>query len=211
VTVVDEYSTFGVEGAIAILNANEPERPLFIQKAFDLTSFGYFQRSTVNEMMTFFMRECARRTASGERRTVYKEDVACHCWGTWAKLGIVVVTTKDYPQRVAFALLLKLAKSFTERHPFINKVDQIQDTTLPDTTEYNDLVRQYQNPTTADPLERTSAELDEIKEIVAGTLEELCERDQKLSDLVRRSNDLSADTKRFLTTAESQNACCNLF
>ncbi|GAB4822213.1 hypothetical protein N2152v2_009259 [Parachlorella kessleri] len=67
--------------AVALLKYNGPDAdPYILGFAADLSSFGFFQRSTVREMMTFVARTVARKTQTGQRQTVQQEDYFCHAF-----------------------------------------------------------------------------------------------------------------------------------
>lgn len=63
--------------------------------AADLSSFGFFQRGTVKEMMMFVGRTVARKTQIGQRQTVQQEEYYCHVYnkdglvggGGWGAVG----------------------------------------------------------------------------------------------------------------------------
>jgi synaptobrevin family protein YKT6 len=44
-----------------------------ITQACELSSFGFFQRGTVKEMITFFDKTIAKRTQPGQRQSVQNE------------------------------------------------------------------------------------------------------------------------------------------
>jgi len=81
--------------SILIMKDSETD-PIILANAMDLTSFGYFQRGTVKEMMVFVSRTIAKRTPPGRRQSVEHEGEAgtssscprlsCHSgedtWGT---------------------------------------------------------------------------------------------------------------------------------
>lgn len=58
--------------SILILKDSETD-PVILANAMDLTSFGYFQRGTVKEMMVFVSRTIAKRTPPGRRQSVEHE------------------------------------------------------------------------------------------------------------------------------------------
>jgi synaptobrevin family protein YKT6 len=66
----------------------------------------------------------------------------------------------------------------------------------------------YQNPAAADKVTKIQQDLDETKEILHKTLENVLDRGEKLDTLVSRSNDLSSQSKLFYKSAKKTNACC---
>jgi synaptobrevin homolog YKT6 len=55
--------------SIAILR-NDIQPAVQLASAQDLSSFGFFQRSSVGEFMTFFSQTVAERTKAGQRQDV---------------------------------------------------------------------------------------------------------------------------------------------
>lgn len=91
-------------------NAN----PVALGMASDLSAFGYFQRASVREMISFLARTIVQRTAPGTRQTVRQDDYYCHVVcragdgpGAGGGLAGVAVTDRDYPASAAFCVVAK--------------------------------------------------------------------------------------------------------
>ena len=56
--------------AVAIFKHNGDKEALLLGMASDLSSFGFFQRATVKEFLTFTARQVASRTQVGQRQKV---------------------------------------------------------------------------------------------------------------------------------------------
>ena len=56
------------------------EGPVILSSAAELTSFGYFQRSSVKEMFVFFSRTFAKNVKPGQRTSVKHEAYLCHMY-----------------------------------------------------------------------------------------------------------------------------------
>ena len=56
--------------AILLLKSNGESDPFILGQACDLSSFGFFQRGAVKEMISFVGRTVAKRTQRGQRQTV---------------------------------------------------------------------------------------------------------------------------------------------
>jgi synaptobrevin family protein YKT6 len=55
---------------ISILRYNaDCSDPIMLVQAAELTSFGFFQRGTVKEMIIFFSKTIAKRTPPGQRQS----------------------------------------------------------------------------------------------------------------------------------------------
>uniref|UniRef100_A0A667FVL4 YKT6 v-SNARE homolog n=1 Tax=Lynx canadensis TaxID=61383 RepID=A0A667FVL4_LYNCA len=163
-------------------------KAVLLKAAYDVSSFSFFQRSSVQEFMTFTSQLIVERSAKGSRASVKEQEYLCHVY-------------VEYPSRVAFTLL--------ERDEFSKQVDRIE---WPVGSPcYNSLHGPRWPPQSipeADPMSKVQAELDETKIILHNTMESLLERGEKLDDLVSKSEVLGTQSKAFYKTARKQNSCC---
>lgn len=93
-------------------SAGSSGEPIKLGFAADLTSFGYFQRSTVADMMTFVSRTVIKRTEQGSRQSVQEQDYYCHVYVNRDGLGGVAFVDKEYPARAAFCVVYKAIDDF---------------------------------------------------------------------------------------------------
>ncbi len=68
-------------------------------------------------------------------------------------------------------------------------------------------LKKYQNPAEVDSMMRLQNEVDETKIILHNTIEEVLQRDEKLQNLVEKSEDLSAASKTFYKTVPKSKCC----
>lgn len=92
------------------------EGPIILSSAKELSSFSYFQRSSVNEMFTFFARTFANNSnlAVGARTSVKQQGFQCHMYISPAGVTAVCYADDEYPARVAFGYLSKLCEDFSQ-------------------------------------------------------------------------------------------------
>lgn len=190
---------------IAVLHKGESKvNPL--AAAHELSSFGYFQRSSVKEFMDFTCKIVAERTVVGSRASVKEQEYICHVYVRSDSLTGLVIADHEYPQRVAHTLINKVLEDFT------NKVPKSQWPTANQSTiqfgELTDYLQKYQDPKQADSMTKIQSELDETKIILYDTIEKILEREEKLNDLVEKSEGLSMQSKAFYKTARKTNSCC---
>ena len=90
--------------------------PVLLTSAKEVGSFGYFQRSSLVEMMTFFSRTFAanKNLAPGARTSVKQEGYFCHLYVSPLGLTAVCFADSEYPARVAFGYLSKLCEDFMQ-------------------------------------------------------------------------------------------------
>jgi synaptobrevin family protein YKT6 len=192
---------------ISILNSTpQIEEPIPLCSATDLSSYGYFQRQGVKEMITFFTKTFTKRTEPGQRQSITHESYIVHCYVRSDGLAGAVTTDLEYPSRVAFVLLTQLLDEFTGA----------MGTSWRNTTEINSIdfpplegyLAKYQDPAAADKVTKIQKDLDDTTNILHKTIDSVLERGVKLDNLVERSNDLSAQSKMFYKQAKKTNSCC---
>ena len=99
--------------AVALFKWNgENSDALMLGLAADLSTFGFFQRGTVKEMLVFLCRTVAKRTPTGRRQTVQQDDYFCHVYNRDGLVGMAVVD-KDYNSRSAFCVVNKILDDFS--------------------------------------------------------------------------------------------------
>ncbi|KAG0342281.1 palmitoyltransferase [Podila horticola] len=170
----------------------------------DLASFGFFQRSSIGEFMTFMSQTIAEKTQPGQRQSIEESNYVGHVYARAEGVAGVVITDKEYPPRVAFSLLNKILDEFTTRFPNSS-------TWTPEACSYPELqqyIVTYQDPKQGDTIMKVQRELDETKIILHKTIESVLERGEKMESLVERSDVLSSQSKMFYKTAKKQNSCC---
>eukprot|EP00116_Pleurobrachia_bachei_P014647 sb/3474909/ len=115
----------------------------------------------------------------------------------------VLICDEDYPQRVAFDVILKIMEDFLAKHP--------KGTWSSAPFKDADIRKQFdvaQDPKEMDLLMKIQSDVDETKVILYDTLEKLLKREEKLEELVSRSEHLSVASKQFYKTVKPTNSCC---
>ncbi|KAG2226559.1 hypothetical protein INT45_005045 [Circinella minor] len=179
------------------------DKAQIIASQFDLSSFGYFQRGSVQEFMNFSSTTIAERTPIGQRQSVESENNVAHVYGHPQDIWGIIISDKEYPSRVAFSLLNKILDEFLVKFPR----DKWNNPPL-NYPELNDYLLKYQDPKQADTIMRVQNELDETTAILHKTIESVLQRGEKLDSLVDRSEALSSQSKMFYKTAKKTNSCC---
>ena len=100
--------------SLVILYKGDPNVHL-LKASHDLSSFGFFQRGSVQEFMTFTAKILAERTQIGERQSVKEAEYMCHAFVRSDSLVGVCVSDHEYPHRVAHTLLTKIMEDFTNQ------------------------------------------------------------------------------------------------
>mmetsp|Transcript_14626 Transcript_14626/g.30245 ORF Transcript_14626/g.30245 Transcript_14626/m.30245 type:complete len:201 (-) Transcript_14626:175-777(-) len=189
-----------------VRTGNEIPDPIVCTMGSELSSFGFFQRPTIKEMLGFLTRTFMKRTEPGQRQSITHEDYVVHCYVRSDGLGGTVVTDSEYPARVAFVLLTQLLDDFTAAVG-----DRWKTCTAPESIAFpalDEYLQKYQDPSAADKITKIQNDLDETTQILHKTIDSVLERGVKLDNLVERSNDLSAQSKMFYKQAKKTNSCC---
>ena len=187
---------------------SDPEKALELSAVKDLSQFGYFERSSVGQFMTFFAETVATRTTAGQRQSVEEGNYIGHVYARSEGLCGVLITDKEYPVRPAYTLLNKVLEEYLIQHP-IEEWRDVKETNeslkLKDIDLY---IRKYQDPSQADAIMKVQQELDETKIVLHKTIENVLQRGEKLDNLVDKSESLTASSKMFYKQAKKTNSCC---
>ncbi|KAG6441044.1 synaptobrevin homolog YKT6 [Manduca sexta] len=178
-----------------------------LKAAYDLRSFSYFQRGSVQEFMTFVSKTMVERTQQASRQSVKEGEYMLQVYVRADNLAGVLITDHEYPNRVAHTLITKTLDEFTAAVP-ANSWPTGNESTI-DFSALAQHLEKYQNPKEADALTKIQNDLDETKIILHDTIKAVLERGEKLDDLVAKSDSLSMHSKAFYKTARKTNSCCN--
>ncbi|TFK37041.1 snare protein YKT6 [Crucibulum laeve] len=192
--------------SIAVVLAPPGGPVVILSSANDLSSFSFYQKGTVSEMLTFLSKTVVERTQQGQRQSIQEKVYTAHVYnrGGAEQLAGVIVTDQEYPVRPAFALLTKLLDDFTTKVPQTS-FGNPSAISFPEIATY---IQKYQDPRQADAIMRLQQELDETKIILHKTIESVLQRGEKLDKLIEDSDTLSKQSQMFLKTAKKQNSCC---
>lgn len=178
-----------------------------LKAAYDLQSFSFFQRGSVQEFMTFVSKTVVERTQPAARQSVKEGEYMLQVYVRSDNLAGVLISDHEYPNRVAHTLITKILDEFAVSVPPTCWVTGDESTIdFPVLPQY---LTKYQNPKEADALTKIQTDLDETKIILHDTIKAVLERGEKLDDLVVKSDSLSAHSKAFYKTAKKTNSCCN--
>jgi len=183
--------------------------PTLLGSASELSSFGFFQRGTVQEMLIFVSRTVGKKTQPGQRQTVENEDTGllCHAHNRDG-LAATVFVDQEYPTRSAFCIVNKVLDDFVKANGEAWRAAQTDSEMGNAVCEA--AVANYQDPSQADKLLKIQQELDETKVVLHKTMDSMLERGEKLDNLVAKSSDLSMASQMFYRQARKQNQCCKM-
>ena len=88
-----------------------------LRSAHELSSFGFFQRSSVEEFLKFTAKIITERTTPGARSSVKEHEYIAHVFVRSDNLTAVLISDEEYPKRVAHTLLNKILEEFSKAVP----------------------------------------------------------------------------------------------
>eukprot|EP00877_Chromochloris_zofingiensis_P008019 jgi/Chrzof1/3470/Cz12g26220.t1 len=182
--------------------------PFNLGMAADLSSFGYFQRGSVKEMITFLTKTIVQRTLPGQRQTVKQEDYFCHVHVKDSGIAGIAVSDGEYPPTAAFSVVSKAIEDFTTQNGEAWRAMESDSTIALPILE--PALTKYQDPVAADKLTKIQRDLDETKVILHQTIDSVLRRGEKLDTLVDKSADLSMASQMFYKQARKTNSCCRM-
>jgi len=183
-----------------------PNNAIWLKSAYELTTFSFFQRSSVQEFMAFVSKTIVERTQTAARQSVKEGEYMCHVYVRGDNLAGVLISDHDYPHRVSHTLLTKILDDFALSVPAASwPVGSEATISFPQLYTY---LSKYQNPREADAMTKIQEDLDETKIILHNTIQAVLQRGEKLDDLVAKSEGLSMQSKAFYKTARKTNSCC---
>lgn len=178
-----------------------------LKAAYDLQSFSFFQRGSVQEFMTFVSKTMVERTLPASRQSVKEGEYMLQVYVRADNLAGVLISDHEYPNRVAHTLITKILDDFAVKVPASSwPTGNETNIDFPVLPEY---LARYQNPKEADALTKIQNDLDETKIILHDTIKAVLDRGEKLDDLVAKSDSLSMHSKAFYKSARKTNSCCN--
>lgn len=126
------------------------------------------------------------------------------------KLGVcgVAISDAQYPSLAAHKLLGNVVNEFLAKFPASSWKDltasspraNIKDQLAEYQKELQQQLAQYQDPAQIDTIGQIQRELDDTKQVLHQTIESVLGRQEKLDELVHKSNDLSDMSKGFYST-----------
>ena len=103
--------------ALVVLYKPESGEPVILKGGYDLSSFSFFQRTSVQEFIKFTSKIMADKTAAGARQSVKEAEYMCHCFARDDSLAGICMADEEYPHRVAHTLISKILDDFTGQVP----------------------------------------------------------------------------------------------
>ena len=178
------------------------QTPILLASAFDVSSFGFFKRTSVKEFMIFTSRTLAQNTKSNTQTKVQQNDYIVYSQYFPKNLVITIITDNEYNMRVAFDVMQKVF-TYCYAKPFNVTKDNF--------TECDDILtilKTHQNPEEVDKILKIKKDIDQTKIIMYDALDKILDRGQKIDDLIQQSGDLNEQSKMFYKSSKKMNSSC---
>lgn len=167
--------------------------------------YSFLYKDTLKEFSTFFSKLIAEKTPCGSRQKVFKNDYTGYSIHRYDGICAVLITDKDYPERVAFDIARIIANQFSTDYPTNSSINISQYTAF--NNKIKDIIQKYQDPTNGDKILKIKNDIDETKDVIMKLFDKLFDRQETLESLIDKTNDLSIESKLFYR--KSKKTCCN--
>jgi len=190
-------------------------RPNVLSQARDINEFGIFKQSTVKEFLLFASREVIARTQPKETQSItqnskdIEKKFIIHVHVNETKIGGVVITDTDYLPRAAHGILLKGIEETVKAYGNNVSEKYTSDSNL-SVPSLQNLINQYQKPSEVDKISLINKDIDETKDIISKSIDQLLSNEENLQVLAQKSEDLSIQSKLFLKQTKEMNRCCEI-
>lgn len=153
----------------------------------DLNFVSYFNRKSVSELMHELVRVAVERV--DDTRRVIQHDPWQIIVLRLDSKKIAMVTDTEYPVGVAYEVMSKL----------YHQPELLQT-----------VLENCQDPRTVSAMYRIRQQLDETIVIMHENIDKVLERGENITELVEKSERLSASSKAFYKVARKHNRCCTI-
>jgi len=174
----------------------------------DFSDFSFFYRAKVEEVSNFVARTIVQRTPQGSRQSIKHDQYVAYCRVRPGGLASVVLADLEYDQRVAFGCCEQILDHFLAQYPCEGQ-NCTEELSMTCPAIADDLVT-FQDIREADKITKINSELDEVKEVLHRSIDEVLKRGEKLDDIVAKSEDLTTESKAFLQSSKDATSCCTL-
>lgn len=190
---------------------NKDEETSIYHEEYYLSSFSYFKRSPVQEMLRFLSKRVSHNLDTNvPQDLVHKvEEGDSYKFFIKEKNGMIFVAASllEYPSGTLSLLIEEVAKHLKEKRPHIKKDEDRQELSLFVRKQLKD----YQDFEQKDIMLQIKNELGVVEEILTKTVESALGRGEKIDELISSADSLSFQTKSLYRLSKKQNKkCCGI-
>ncbi|XP_026464621.1 synaptobrevin homolog YKT6-like [Ctenocephalides felis] len=137
-----------------------------LKSVYELQSFSFFQRGSVQEFLGFVSQTIVERTQAAARQSVKENEYTCHVYVRGDGLAGVVVSDHEYPSRVAHTMITKILDEFAGKISPESWQKGPEACSIYPVNVLAAHLTHWQNPKEADAMTRIQEDLDETKIIL---------------------------------------------
>ena len=216
-------------GLYCIYHEPGSDKKLLIAYGTDVSSFSYFTRSAIKEMMLFSCRETVDLLKQEQGYALEMEDKVCYARKTDRDMGLFAICHNSLAEEVAFNLLRQFDSIVwellmeTKIHP-----KQIKKDLKMKHAKFKELLvigNSYHKQQLGKQLTQKekfvmdqarerdvsiqglNRKVDENKQLVRENMLKLLENNNDIDQLIEASEDLQTNTKRFYKKSKQMNGC----
>jgi len=176
------------------------EKKVQLSELVNLEDFNFWEKSIALNIIRKISQLTIEVTEPGKQISILHEGYLCHVLNRNNGLACAIITDQEYPSRVSFDIIIYYSDQYYKEYGL----------NFPSEPFLYDYIIEIQNPKDIDKLTKIKNDIDNTKEIVLETIEQLISRGEKLENLNNKSNKLVDDAKKFQTQSQELNACCNI-
>lgn len=178
----------------------------------NLGEFSWMIRRQAGEFVRFGSRQVAQHCQAGQAESILPDEensaLQYVCHGMCNGAGVFVatmVTDPDYPPKIVYRLLHQLLDRFQEMHgAAVCTASADQNVDFPPLAEF---LSNYQDPRQADKAFAIMKDLDETKEVMYKTIDQVLQRGESIESIMEKSEDLSSSSMKFYQTSKKTRCC----
>ncbi len=156
--------------------------------SYNVTDVSIFYRRNAKEMLLFMSKTVALRIQN-QKICVTEKEYNIYAFDN-TNYAVVAIADKEYPNRVAFSMIDSI----------LNEIN--------DKIDLDEILQKYQNPNEADKILKIKQSIESAKIVMLDTIEKVLMRNEKIDELVGKSQELSADSKIFYKETKKMNSWC---
>lgn len=180
---------------IFVLDKNKDFLSKTIGYVYDLSSFGFFDKSYIETNFKKLAFEIIDNSNYGLNQDVYNGKYKINSFLNSNNIGIIIISTLEYNNRIIHCLILDILSQLSK-----NDIDF--------KIFLKDTIKKYQKPNEIDKISKVSQELDDTINELHIAIKKVIYRGEKLDSLVQKTEELGLVSNNFLYTAKEQNKCC---
>ena len=195
--------------SVIIFNKHDLCKPTVLYSDFHLADYGFFQRPTVMDICIFASHQLTDKSTGETDAVLNYMEYNVYIRMLKSGLSVTCVTDDEYPTAAARSFINKTLNIFISAFPDEDKYNTFKQDISLNIPSIDKLLILAQNPGDIDKISAIKAELEDSKDVIVKTIDDLLTRGETLDDLLKRTDDLTEQSKIFIIKTDK--SCCILF